>query len=281
MTDLIIGAIKNRGLRDIDCYVNSLNRCGYTGHKVMFITDVTNEANELLSDSGFEIIPFTPNETVHFQTSRYSAAFDYLNENWTKYRYVMWTDVCDLVFQTNPLDFIENNMSGQNRLIAAKEGRLIKNEGINKVWIERLNLGDEETKRMMEQEILCSGTIQGMSGSVLGLFWAMQEKFGVNDMQGIDQGIYNWAIRTFFSNTAYIPEMSEGFISTCGSFLSAGEGNNPGVWTVEPPYFDRETGLVMTADKSKPFCVAHQYNRAYGLYDPTGDWRGILERRYR
>jgi hypothetical protein len=172
-------------------------------------------------------------------------------------------------------------MGNQVRLIAAKEGRLIKNEGINKVWIERLNLADNDIKRLMNEEVLCSGTIQGLSGSVLGLFWAMTQKFGINDMQGIDQGIYNWAIREHFKGMTYTPEMSEGFISTCGSFLSSGAGNSPEVWTVEPPYFDRKTGLVMTNDRSKSFCVVHQYNRNFGLYDPVGDWRGILERRYR
>jgi hypothetical protein len=282
--DLILSVVKNRSWRDLDCYAVSLARCGFEGKKVIFVEDVPQDAINNLQDLGFEVIPFvTVGEGLHFQTSRYNLAYEYLSNNWQHYRYAIWTDVCDLVFQRNPIPFIKQNLTGNNaRLIAAKEGRLIKNEAINTVWIERLNLPTEKTAYLKEQEILCSGTIQGESGAVLGLFHGMRQKFGINDMQGMDQGIYNWAIREYFpGNMTNTPEMSEGFISTCGSFLSSGEGNNPSVWTVEPPYFDRETGLVMTADRSKPFCIAHQYNRAYGLYDPNGDWRSILERRYR
>jgi hypothetical protein len=282
MTDLVLSVVKDRRWCDIDCYALSLAQSGYQGEKVMFVDNVPPDGIANLAALGFQVIPFvTPQSDAHFQTYRFFPATDFLRKQKDKYRFVFWTDVCDLVFQTDPTVWLEQNM-GSARLIHAKEGRLIKNSGINDIWVQKI-VSPEVHARVREEEVLCSGTIQGDSEMMLKLMERMcLESIGISGMQGIDQGLFNHVARTSpFKEVSRTPEMSEGFISTCGMFLSAGEENAPHVWTVEPPYFDRETGLVMTGDRSKPFAIAHGYNRAWGIFDPNGDWRSILERRYR
>ena len=281
MKVLILAVVKNRRWADLDCFALSIVQSGFQGDKAIFHEDVPQDAIDNLNTLGFQTIPIRQYNHLHFQTFRYFPALDFLRSHYQKYRFVYWLDTSDLVFQSDPTPFMED-ITPSFRLIAAKEGRLIRNEGINSEWLKRMHLPADELAYHLDQEILCSGTIQGCADTVLQLFEKMVEKTSTtDDMMGEDQGIYNYIIRKHFWPVAYVPEMSEGFITTCGMFLSKGEGNGPHFWTVEPPYFDRDTGLVMTNDQSKPFCIAHQYNRNYGIFDPNGDWRGHVERRYR
>lgn len=276
MDDLILSVVKDRNWNDIDCYALSLAQTGYKGRAVMFVENVPADAQGNLKALGFEVIPFNTQSKLHFQTSRYKIAASFLEAFTTRFRYVLWTDICDLVFQTDPMKWREDNLKPA-MLLGAKEGWLIKNQAINDIWLQRLTSG-EEYQNIREQEVLCSGTIFGTSEIMRDLFQAIAN-YSSDSMQGIDQGIWNLlARRKPFSGYLRVPEMDEGFVCTCGPFLAP---SDPHTWTVEPPIFDRSTGLAMTPDGSKPFAVMHQYNRNFGLLDPDGSWRGIVERRYR
>lgn len=281
MDDMILAVMKSVNLWDVDCFIESLDRSGYIGRKVMFVEDIAADAQARLSWSGVELIPFTTRAealSCHFQTSRYIPAAEYLANHRGEFRWVMFTDVWDVVFQSNPIDWLERH-AASSRLIAAKEGWAIKNQGINDVWVKKL-VGGEELVRLREEEVCCSGTIWGQADVMTDLLSRISEWVRSADgMQGLDQGMYNVLLRRSpFKNVLSIPDPSEGFISTCGPFLAP---SDPAVWTIKPPVFDRETGLVMTPDGSRPFAIMHQYNRHHGVSDPNGDWRGIVERRYR
>jgi len=280
MEDLVLSVVKGLQWRDIDCYAISLSRSGYTGKKVMLVEDVPEDAQNNLRALGFEVIPFsTPTvyQNLHFQTSRYFVARDYLKQHAGEFAYAVWTDVVDLVFQADPIEWLDLDM-GAAQILAAKEGWLIKNQGINDCWIKRLVSGDEYDS-LREQEVLCSGSILGEADAMLGLFGAMCSMFSpATDMQGIDQGVFNVLMRRSpFKDISRAPEPEEGLVSTCGIFLADSDLN---VWTIKPPVFDRATGLVCT-ESGQPFCIAHQYNRNGGVLNRDGAWRTILESRYR
>jgi hypothetical protein len=278
MTDLILSVVKDRRWSDIDCYALSLSRSGYSGKKVMLVEEVPEDAQSNLRELGFEVIPFiTPAslQYLHFQTSRYFQAIQYLRQH-TELRYVIWTDVVDLVFQSDPIVWMDNNF-GYCDILAAKEGWLIKNQDINDYWIRRL-VDDQEYTRIRELEVLCSGSIFGRANAILVLFEAMWQMFGQSDMQGIDQGVFNVLLsKAPFKDISRAPDPEEGLICTCGPFLAPSDPNS---WTIKPPVFNHATGLVST-ESGKTFSVVHQYNRHHGVFDPDGAWRNILEQRYR
>ena len=280
MTDLVLAVVKNLKWSDMDCYAISLSRSGYMGEKVMLVENVPEDAQNNLRALGFKVIPFTTPpvyQNLHFQTSRYFVARDYLQQHADDFRYVIWTDVVDLVFQSDPVLWMQKHI-GFGCIVAAKEGWLIKNQGINDVWIKRLVSGDEY-EYLREQEVLCSGSIFGDSDWMLSLFAAMCRTFSPgNDMQGIDQGVFNVLMRRSpYKEILRMPEPEEGLVSTCGIFLA---DSDPDVWTIKPPVFDRATGLVCT-ENGVPFCIAHQYNRGGGVLNRDSAWRMILESRYR
>jgi hypothetical protein len=276
MDDVVLSVVKNRFWKDLDIYALSLVKSGFKGRKVMFVEDVPVDAQDNLKALGFEVIPFTtPKEYqhLHFQSYRYKIAADFMDENFRSLNFALWTDVCDLVFQSNPFDFVHGR-----KIVAAKEGRLISaggGKGWNEIWIRTIAAPDW----LLDEEVLCSGSILGPALAMRALMmsiWAGCITQG--ELRGIDQGIYNWVVREgVFKDLLRVPEMSEGFVSTCGMFMS--EYNND-EWTVPPPYLDRENGLVLN-ELGKPFSIAHCYDRTGGFLNPIGDFRAILERRYR
>jgi hypothetical protein len=280
MDDLILSVVKNRLWCDLDVYALSVAKSGFIGRKVMFVEDVPQDAINNLLALGFEVYAFTTPEKwrhLHFQSYRYYVAKDFLADHWKEFRFVLWTDVCDLVLQSDPIPHLYFKL-----LVAAKEGRKMNaggGQGWNEIWVRKF-LSKAEADALMDEEVLCSGSIGGDSSimrNLLGEIWDYCSRYG--EMRGIDQGIFNYLARTpSYREDIRVPEMSEGFVSTCGMFMSE---YNTHEWTVDPPYLDRESGLVYTSPSGKPFAIAHCYDRNGGALNSKGDFRAILERRYR
>jgi hypothetical protein len=280
VTDLVLAVMKSVNWHDVDCFIISLRRTGYTGRVVFFVENITEEARTKLKEFGVELVDFTTPAaalSVHFQTARYIPGAAFLQEHYQEFRYVMWTDVWDVVFQSNPFEWIEANIKDK-KIIAAKEGWFIKNQAINDIWIRKL-VNDEEYNRLREEEVLCAGTIFGVSSSMKDLISAIANQvLTVDGMMGLDQGMVNVFLRREpFKGITWVPDPSAGFICTCGPFLAP---SDPQAWTIAPPVFDRATGLVYT-ENGTLFSVVHQYNRHNGPLDPDGAWTGILQSRYR
>jgi hypothetical protein len=278
--DLILAVMKNVHWHDVDCFALSLARTNSKACKVFFVENITEEASDKLNSMGYHLITFTTDAEAlssHFQTSRYIPAATYLEKHWNEYRWIMWTDVWDVVFQADPFAWLEEN-AGDAKLIAAEEGWLIKNQAMNDIWIEKL-VSPQEYQHLREGEVYCSGTIFGEARAMKTLLEtiACWVKSG-DGMQGLDQGMYNVLLRSSpFSQIMRAPTPDEAFIATCGPFLAP---SNRDHWTIDPPIFDRTTGLVFN-QQGKRYCLVHQYNRVGGEFNPNGDWRAILERRYR
>lgn len=267
-TDLIIGAIKDRQWADIEVYVKSLDANCYLADKVMLVENADDYTVDRLREYDIEVIRRGFSTKVHFQTTRYFSALEFLRSEWESYRSVVWTDVTDVVFQKDPHFWLAENRTAD--VVAAKEGWLIKNQGINDVWIQKL-LSRDEYLKMRENEVLCSGTIAGTIDGMLELFDRMCFRInqGVDGMQGIDQGIFNIEVRQM---NVQIPEPNEAWVATMGIFLAP---SNTADWTIDPPVL--EEGDVWTPNGQERYCIQHQYNRHHGALDPSGTWRGTVE----
>ena len=213
---------------------------------------------------------------LHFQSARYEVSTMYLKNHRGEFNRVFWSDACDVVFQSDPFVWMGNHRPAE-KLIAAKEGWLIKDQPINDIWLQRLTSGGSEYQAVREQEVLCSGTILGEAVIMEELFYQIST---YNDaMQGVDQGIFNLLMRRPpFVDVCCIPDIFEGFVCTCGPFFAQ---SDPAVWTIPAPICDKTTELISTPDGAKVFSTIHQFNRDGGVLNPDGSWRGILERKYR
>lgn len=138
MKDIIIGCYTDYNWDKIKYWANSINKSGFTGDKAMIVYNSDYQTVKQLLDLGFTIFAFNRDEQLNkfvypLQFSVVVQRFFHIWQYLTKlpedrqYRYVITTDVKDVVFQTNPSEWLENNI-GDKKLVVSSESLLYKDE---------------------------------------------------------------------------------------------------------------------------------------------------------
>lgn len=268
MTDVLIGLIRDYTWEHISTFVNSVERSGYRGQKVMFVCNVKGDVIARLYDLGWIMIPFTPDPSQDFGTSRHIPVLAFLKEN--SFRYVIYCDARDLVVQTDPIPWLEANL--HEGLIGASECVRIGDQSTNLGWIQK-TVGPGIADALRQEDVLCAGTIVGSCKPVIDLLNDICILSQKTSGWGYDQAYINYLLRvTPFKEMTKVPRMREGFIATCSWFLSW-----PRIWdslrTDESPDFDLSTATVYRPGTKEPFCILHQYDR-------DGEWDKAIRRKY-
>ena len=112
--DLIIGAVANYTKDKIVEYVQSINKSGFTGDKIMICYDLPNETMEYLNQNNWMCYEAQTNGHPHMK--RLIDMWQILETHITGYRFVITTDVRDVIFQTNPSDYLEEKYYYGDRL---------------------------------------------------------------------------------------------------------------------------------------------------------------------
>jgi hypothetical protein len=133
MKDLIIGCTTNYDWSKLKYWVNSINQSGFEGDKVMIAFNISYETVEKLTKAGFQvIIPGTNNEEkrcYEYQSSlpvhveRFIHIYNYLDSH-DNYRFVITTDVKDVVFQKDPTKFLGVELPGSKLMFASESIKL-------------------------------------------------------------------------------------------------------------------------------------------------------------
>jgi len=246
--DLVISAIANYGPDKIKNYVNSLNRCGFSGDKIMIAYNVSTETVEYLQSNGFTVYVSELRGHPHMQRLvDIYALLKQLNEN---YRFIITTDVRDVVFQTNPSDYLENNL--KNGLLVSSENVLYKNEpwgvknileGYNELLLERY-----------QNELSCNvGVIAGHSEYIIDLLLLNYLVSQAGDVQHFtDQSSFNFIIHNELIKDKLQIEGNETHWA-----LQTGTLNNKDI--THPYQLNIQDDLVL--NNGIPFCIVHQYDR--------------------
>jgi hypothetical protein len=131
MNDLVIGAITNYNFNAIEPWVNSLERSGFDGDKAMLCYNINFDVCNELRNRGFKVFGFEQNEELrrleytkpnfNVVVERFLHMAFVLRELDTKYRYIISTDVKDVVFQRNPSEWLEKNLGDTYKVAAASE----------------------------------------------------------------------------------------------------------------------------------------------------------------
>jgi hypothetical protein len=126
--DLIISACANYTADKIEQYINSIDQSGFEGDKIMICYNLSEETHLYLKRMGWGCVTSTLQGHPHMKRlidTWYVLEQNPFNES---YRYVITTDVRDVVFQTNPSDwlnkFFYTGMEWNNgiEVIIASEG---------------------------------------------------------------------------------------------------------------------------------------------------------------
>ena len=300
-TDAVIGVIRKYGWTDIRTYAVSLARCGFDGDKILFVENISLEARENLLRLGFWLVDFDSPEIIRdknttssdgdalawgfFGRWRWTPINEFLAKHSDRYRYIIFCDTRDVMFQTDPSVWLEENLKAPYKLVAAGEGWIVRDEPHNMVWLNAM--GQEILENLADMEVLCSGTFAGEAETMRKVFYdfiTLHNK--ITNPRAFDQGFWNFLARVTHRDVLYVPKSSEGFVATSWN----GKQFYPKAYTVDtPPIFNLEDHVVYAPETGEPFCIVHQYDREVNwratidqimaeadLYVPTPDGNPII-----
>lgn len=247
----IIGCITKYSVDDIKPYVESINKSGFKGEKLMLVYDVSNEVVDYLNKNNWLIAHSETQEHIILQRFRdiYALLHQYNTD------VIIWTDVKDVIFQKDPTEWLSKNMKGE--ILALSESVIMKDEP----WA-CVNSG---TSFPMEWELgikdqisYCAGTIVGKKEAIRDLFidiyrWS---KTTANPQQLSDQAAYNVLIHlNQYKKIVQFVNQEEGFATQLGVVFMRDE--NQKITEPKPIYRERKFYNQI----GEEFCIVHQYDR--------------------
>jgi hypothetical protein len=279
MKDLVIGCTTNYDWNKLKYWVNSINKSGFQGDKVMVAFNIDYETIEKLSQAGFQVIlPGKPNEQAQryeYQSSlpvhveRFVHIYNYLNTH-DEYRFVITTDVKDVVFQKDPTKFLGMELPGA-KLMFASESMLYKDEPWgNQNLME--TFGPFFHERFKNNIIYNVGVLAGRAESMRDLC-AMIFVMSVNrPIPIVDQSTFNFMIsQEPYKSTARYMTSEEGWACQLGTTADPSklEQFKPFLLEPSPTMVDGE----VATSAGKVFTIVHQYDR-------VPEWKKVIEEKY-
>ena len=261
--DLIIGAFKNYNFETIKPWIQSINECGFKGDKVIVSIGSSKETNNKLADAGFTVIDAPSQARMGFHMERFLHIYNFLKVHGNNYRYVITTDVRDVIFQRNPSNWLERYIGdyiGDYSMVAVSESIKIKDEHWNRQNIINA-FGEYFYDGVKDQDVYNVGTLAGTSQYIEDLCGMLYQLSANRPDWVADQAAYNIILnwQPYKDKTMFV-----GLQSTWSCNLHVtnkpGEKEHFAPFILEPvPFF--EDGLVKDGTTKDPFYIVHQYDR--------------------
>lgn len=287
MKDIVIGCITNYNFDKIKYWVNSLDRSGFTGDKIMICYNIDYDVVEELTKRGYIIFGFHKNDEArrleynkkdfNICLERFIHIWYFLNnlQNKEQYRYVISTDVKDVVFQSNPSEWLEKNI-GNKKINVASESLKYKDEpwGTHNLY---QSFGPLIHQNNNENTIYNAGTISGEFNTFVDLCLNIFLACGgapsnVPGGGGPDQAALNVLLNLQpYKDITNFATSESGYAAQLGTTADPNKIEEFKKVLLEPtPYL--EDGIVKTST-GVPFSIVHQYDRV-----PA--WKNIIESKY-
>lgn len=279
MKDLVIGSVTGYNFDQISPWVNSLDRSGFDGHKVVLAYNMDAETARELSDRDYNVLAFQkdasgnlsyPDKDFAIVVDRFLHYYLLLDtpENTASIRYVIATDVKDVIFQSNPSDYITARCppTSPNKLILSSEGITYQHEpwGANNL---RLSFGDIMFERHKTNNIYNCGVLAGEFSTFMGLcktIWLLSRGTvqHVPGGGGPDQAALNLLLSTAaYRNCTRFSNHTDGWAAQLGTMMDPGKlalyaPNH----TELGPTFNTITQKIETTG-GVPYAIVHQWDR--------------------
>lgn len=287
MRDIVVGCITNYNYDKIKTWVNSLDQSGFDGLKVMLCYDIDYDVAEELSKRGYTIFAFgrdDENRKLVYNKENFNICLErfahipfFLNrlQNKEQYRYIITTDVKDVIFQSNPSTWVDNNI-GDKEIIASCESIRYMDEPWGKQNLH-LSFGPLIAERMQENPIYNAGVMAGKFQTMLDL---MQNIFlscggapaNVPGGGGPDQAGLNVLLNLKpYKEITRFTMSEEGWAAQCGTTVDPRKIDSFREFLLEQSPIMKD-GLVCTSTGT-PHTIVHQYDR-------VPEWSRIIEAKY-
>jgi hypothetical protein len=286
MKDIVIGAVTNYGWNQVKCWVNSLDRSGFEGVKIVLCYNVSYDLVEELLKRNYTVFSFQKNDE--------EKRLEYKKDNWNiclerfahipyflsrlsnkeEYRYVISTDVKDVVFQKNPSLWLENNIG--NKLInVGCESIRYKDEEWGRQNLQ-LCFGPLFYERMNNNLIYNAGTFSAEFNTFIDLCDMIFLSSGgapqfVPGGGGPDQAALNVLLNTsVYKNITNFAMSEDGYAAQLGTTGPQISNKYSHLLVEKTPIL---VGDTICTSEGTPFTIVHQYDR-------VPEWKEMIERKY-
>ena len=287
MKDLVISAVSEYGWDKLKYWVNSLNQTGYDGRKAVIVFNIKDETISKLIENGFEVwlasekrnanndgYHFADNLTYQVPALRHYFYWKFLKDQ-KDIRYVISTDISDVVFQTNPSKWIDKNFDIYNigsKLMYQSEGLRYRDEDWGNENFQHC-FGSEIYEKVKDRSIY-------NAGSMMGRFQTFVD-FSLNVALILANAQHNptpdqAAVNLVLSLEPYkhITQFNNHDISwacEAGTTVDPSkiEKFRPNLLCPEPKW----DGEFVYNSLDEKYCMVHQYNR-------VPEWKSVIEKKY-
>ena len=257
--DLIIGAYNNYKFDLLKPWVNSIKETGFDGDIVLVAIDPDMDTVEKLKAAGVKVMQAKNEQKMMIHMLRFLHIYNYLKLN-PDYRYVITTDVRDVIFQKNPSDYLQTVFGSRDKgIICQSEAIKIKDESWNRDNIIK-NFGHYFYSDVAESPVYNVGVLAGTDAYIKDLCFALFQMSSNRPDWVADQAAYNMLLNYMpWSNVAVKLELSDAWA------INAHVTNKPDQLQEFGPYLLEERpymkdGIVYNS-QGKPFTIIHQYDR--------------------
>jgi hypothetical protein len=275
MKDLIIGCATNYDWSILKYWVNSINKCGFDGEKILVLLNCDSETLDKVRDAGFIAVGvnsdaygnyyYCSNMPVHVE--RFRFIYDILNQK--RYRFVITTDVKDVIFQRNPVEYLE--ACKDHPLVFSSESMKYKDEpwGNNNLME---TFGPYVHELYKNNIIYNVGVLAGKDRYIKDLCMNILMMSINRQIPIVDQSTFNFIISSnVYKDYCLYTKSESGWACQLGTTADPSKYDQFKEHLLEPsPQFIN--GQVVTATNKTPYYIVHQYDRT--------PWRKEIEMIY-
>jgi hypothetical protein len=287
MKDVVIGAITNYNFEHVRPWVNSLDRSGFNGLKILVCYNIDFDTAEELSKRNYTVFAFQKDEenrklvynkeNFNICLERFAHIPYFLNRlsNKEEYRYIIATDVKDVVFQKNPSDWLEKNL-GDKEINVSCESLRYRDEPWGKQNMY-LSFGPLIHEQMQDKLIYNAGVLSGKFQTMIDLFTNIFLSCGgcpanVPGGGGPDQAGLNVLLNLKpYKDITKFNMSEDGWAAQLGTTVDPKKYESFKEFLVEPS--PQLIGDSVCTSKGEEFVIVHQYDR-------VPEWKDIIEKKY-
>jgi len=276
--DCVIGCSTNYDWAKIKYWVNSINESGFTGDKVMILMNCDKDTVQKVSDAGFDIIAFGQdaegnlayNSNMMVHVERFYHIYQHLKNK--DYRYVITTDVKDVIFQKNPVQWLEENLpEGHEDLIFSSESIKYKDEP----WGDqnlRETFGTQIYEDFKDNTIYNVGVLAGRGYAMKDLMMNIFTSCLGRPIKICDQSTFNFLISQHpYLKTSMYAQSEDGWACQLGTTADPSKLEQFKPFLLEPsPKLEGDKVVTSTGIE---YTIVHQYDR-------VPEWRKVIEEKY-
>lgn len=256
--NLIISAFTGYRFEHLRPYVHSIRDNVPDTDLVMVVGNTDDNTKQQLTSLGWQLVDLPSLNTVPIHVLRFLPMYNFLHEHADQYQYVVSTDVKDVVFQSNPFAWLQQNL-GEHKLVAGSEALRYCDEP----WGDdnlRSTYGGYVYERFKTNTIYNVGTLGGRSDYMRDLFFNLFYNSIGRPIPIVDQAVFNVMIQTQpYRDQVLFAEQRMGWACQAGTVADPNKMSyfRPNLLEPEPVWRD---GQVYTSN-DQPFVIVHQYDR--------------------